>query len=157
MPDQYLSTQLEVERKYNGLIKEYKSKHFFSYWIITPAIYLKRMVAHSHTANLYFFQGENREKKYINLYRYLLLLIHVLIYATLFFNLFFMRGWLNRLAFVFIPLLFVIFFTFFHREIEQRYMLPILPILMAGSAHAIEKVFQFTSNISKLKLAATNK
>ena len=157
MPDQYLSTQLEVERRYNGLIKEYKSKHFLSYWILTPAIYLKRMVAHSHTANLYFFQGENREKKYVNLYRYLLLLIHVLIYATLFFNLLVMRGWMNRLAFVFIPLLFVIFFTFFHREIEQRYMLPALPILMAGSSYAIEKVFQFTSNITKLKLASTTK
>ena len=156
MPDQYLSTQLEVEKRYNGLIKEYKSKHFFSYWIITPAIYLKRMIANSNTANLYFFQGENREKKYVNLYRHLLLLIHVLIYATLFFNLFFLRGWMNRLAFILIPLLFMIFFIFFHREIEQRYMLPILPVLIAGSAYGVEKVFQF-GNFTKLKLSRTDK
>ena len=156
MPDQYLSTQVEVERRYNDLIKEYKSKHFFSYWIITPAIYLKRLIVHSHTANLYFFQGENRKKKYVNLYRNLLLTIHVLIYAAFFLNLFVMRGWVNRLAFVFIPLLFIIFFTFFHREIEQRYMLPILPILIAGSAYGVEKIFQF-ANLIKLKLFTTYK
>jgi hypothetical protein len=156
MPDHYLSTQVEVERRYDDLIKEYKSKHFFGYWVITPAIYLKRMIAHSHTANLYFFQGENREKKYVNLYRHLLLMIHLLIYAALFLNLFIMRGWINRLAFIFIPLLFMIFFTFLHREIEQRYMLPILPIIIAGSAFAVEKVFQF-ANFTKLKLSPANK
>ena len=156
MPDQYLSTEVEMERKYDNLIREYKSNHFFSYWIITPVIYLKRLIAHSHTANLYFFQGENREKKYVNLYRHLLLMIHILIYAALFLNLFVMRGWINRLAFVFIPLLFIIFFTVFHREIEQRYMLPILPILIAGSACGVEKVFQFT-NFIKLKFFSTNK
>jgi hypothetical protein len=114
------------------------------------------MIANSNTANLYFFQGENREKKYVNLYRHLLLLIHVLIYATLFFNLFFLRGWMNRLAFILIPLLFMIFFIFFHREIEQRYMLPILPVLIAGSAYGVEKVFQF-GNFTKLKLSRTDK
>jgi hypothetical protein len=156
MPDHYLSMQVEVERRYDDLIRKYKSKHFFNYWVITPAIYLKRMIAHSHTANLYFFQGENREKKYVNLYRNLLLMIHVLIYAALFLNLFIMRGWINHLVFVFIPLLFVIFFTFFHREIEQRYMLPILPIIIAGSAFAVEKVFQFAT-FTKLKLSPANK
>jgi len=65
MPDQYLSTELKVERRYDDLIKDYKKKHFFSYWMITPAIYLKRLAAHSHTANLYFFQRENRKKEYV--------------------------------------------------------------------------------------------
>jgi hypothetical protein len=156
MPDQYLSAQVQVEGRYDDLIKEYKGKHFFGYWIITPAIYLKRMIANSNTANLYFFQGENREKKYVNLYRNLLLMIHMSVYAAFFLNLFVMRGWVNRLAFVFIPLLFIIFFTVFHREIEQRYMLPILPVLIAGSAYGVERIFQF-ANFTKLKLSPANK
>jgi hypothetical protein len=140
MPDQYLPEEIKLEEKYNELSRTFKKKHFFRYFFISPLIYVKRMVLHSHTANLYFFQEPNRQKKYVNYYRYFLLLVHVSIYLSLALNFFVMRGWKSRLVFVFIPLLYVVFFTVIHREIEQRYMLPILPILIAGMACIVEKM-----------------
>ncbi|HLF46203.1 MAG TPA: glycosyltransferase family 39 protein [Chitinophagaceae bacterium] len=140
MPDQYLPEQISMEGKYNGLIREYKRKHVFSYWVVTPLIYLKRMVLHSHTANLYFFQDQNREKTQVNLYRNFLLLVHISIYMCLVLNFLMMRGWTNRLVFIFIPLTFIVFFTVVHREIEQRYMLPVLPVLIAGAAGTLERL-----------------
>ena len=145
MPDQYLPEEISLEKKYKQLITEFKKKHFFKYWITTPLIYLKRMVMHSNTGHIYFFQLENREKKYVNLYRYLLVMIHISLYISLFLNLIVMRGLTNRLVFVYLPILFIIFFTVIHREIEQRYMLPMLPILIVGLASIFEKIILFTA------------
>ncbi len=131
MPDQYSPEQIKLQQQYNELINEYKQKHFFSYWIKTPLIYLKRMVVHSNSSNIAFFQ-KNRDNRIINLIRYKLALLHIIIYSCLFFNLFFMKNDLNKTLFVYTPLLFVLFFTVIHREIEQRYMLPILPVMLMG-------------------------
>ncbi|TAL46509.1 MAG: hypothetical protein EPN92_06080 [Chitinophagaceae bacterium] len=149
MPDQYLPEQISLEEKYKELIRKYKMEHFFSYQVTTPLIYLKRMVLHSHTANLYFFQDQNREKTYVNLYRNFLLLVHVSIYLCLALNFFMMRGWNNRVMFVFTPFLFIIFFTVLHREIEQRYMLPILPVLIAGAACTLDRLAAFAGKSKK--------
>ena len=151
MPDQYLESQINMEKKYNKLISAYKRDHLLSYWIVTPLTYLKRLVVHSHTANIYFFQGENREKKYVNVYRFLLLMVHIAVYLSLLLNIFIMRGWMNRLVFVLIHLLVIIFFTFIHREIEQRYMLPILPLIIIGSACVVDRLFHIASKFIKPK------
>lgn len=76
----------------------------------------------------------------MNIFRGLLLFIHVFVYIGLFFNLLFMKIKLNKFIFVYIPLLLIIFFIVIHREIEQRYMLPVLPVMLAGSGFALLKV-----------------
>ncbi len=132
MPDQYMPEQLILQQQYHELINEYKQKHFFNYWIISPLIYLKRMVIHSNTSNIAFFQ-KNKDEITINFMRYILVLLHISIYCCLFINLFLMKNNLNKILFVYTPLLFVLFFTVFHREIEQRYMLTILPVMIMGA------------------------
>lgn len=132
MPDHYMPEQLALQEQYHELIKEYKQKHFFSYWFKTPFIYLKRMMAHSNTSNIAYFQ-KNKDVNIINLMRYMLVLLHISIYCCLFFNLIFMKNNLNKILFAYTPFLFVLFFTVIHREIEQRYMLPILPVMLAGT------------------------
>jgi hypothetical protein len=134
MPEHFLPEQLAVKKEFDELASEYRKSFFFDYWIKTPFRYLKLMVVNSNTGNLYLFQKDHRDKMMINLYRYTLLAIHMLVYVSLVINFFVMKGFANRLAFVYVPLLFIFFFVMVHREIEQRYMLPILPILLAGAA-----------------------
>jgi len=143
MPSQFSAEELAVEKEFKQLASEYRKKHFIGYWLKSPLIYLKLLVGHSNTGHLLFFQNEYREKFYVNPYRYLLLAIHVFLYFCLFCNIFLMRGIEKRLVFVYIPLLFIFFFTVILRTIEQRYMLPVLPLIFAGSAYTIQYVLQF--------------
>lgn len=139
MPDRYLPMQINVFNRYKELIQEYKKNHFLGYWVRTPSIYLSRMIFHSNTAHLFLFQN-NKNNLGMNIFRGLLLFIHVFVYIGLFFNLLFMKIKLNKFIFVYIPLLLIIFFIVIHREIEQRYMLPVLPVMLAGSGFALLKV-----------------
>jgi len=140
MPAEYLPEQLAVEKEFDKLVKEYRTNHFFSYWVKSPAIYLKRVIANSNTSGVFFFNEENRSKAYVNGYRYFLVILHIFFYLSLFSNFILLKGFTNRLIFVYTPLFFVIFFTVIHREIEQRYMLPILPMLIAGSSFSLDKL-----------------
>lgn len=138
MPDQYLPEEINVYNSYQELIREYKKSHFLGYWVKAPAIYLSRMIFHSGTAHLFFIQN-NKNHLGMNLFRALLLFTHTIIYFSLFFNLLFMKNDLNKFIFVYVPMLLLIFFIVIYREIEQRYMLPMLPVLLAGSAFTILK------------------
>lgn len=131
-PDTYFPEQLKAEKAYNQLIKEYRKKHFFSYWIGSPLTYLKRMVVHSNTAHVFIFQGNISLP--LRLYKALLLLTHLFIYGVVIFNIFRIKKRFDYVVYVITPLLFIFFFSFIHREIEQRYMLPVLPIMIIGSS-----------------------
>lgn len=138
-PDSYFPEQLKAEKAYNQLIKEYKQKHFFKYWIGSPLIYLKRMVIHSNTAHVFLFQGNVSLP--LRLYKALLLLIHLFIFGAVIFNVFRIKKRFEFVVFVLTPLLFIFFFCFVHKEIEQRYMLPVLPIMIIGSSLLLTDVW----------------
>ncbi len=131
-PDTYFPEQLQAEEAYNQLIKEYQKKHFFTYWIGSRLIYLKRMIFHSNTAHVFIFQGNISLP--LRLYKAFLLLIHLFIYGAVIFNIFRIKKRFDYVVYVLTPLLFIFFFSFIHREIEQRYMLPVLPIMIIGSS-----------------------
>jgi len=152
MPAHFTPEELAVEKEFDNLVTEYRKKHFAGYWLKTPFIYLKMLIAHSNTGHLFFFQHENRGKFYVNPARYLLLAIHVFLYLSLFCNLFLMKGFNNKLVFVYIPLLFLFFFTVIHREIEQRYILPILPVIITGSSCTIQRALQVFVKLSGDKM-----
>jgi hypothetical protein len=129
MPDHYLASQENVKKMYDELITEFRSRHFFRYYVLSPVKYLQRMVVNSYTANLFIFQDRFRQHTFVNLVRYLFLLLHISIYVCLFINIFLLpNGW-KKFTVVITPLLFIFFFTFFHREIQQHYMMPVMPIM----------------------------
>jgi len=131
-PDSYFKEQLQVEKEYDKLTQEYKGKHFFNYWIGSPVKYLQRMIVNSNTAHLFIFQGDLSIG--LKLYKLLLFLVHVFIYAAILFNIFRIRKRFEWIVFVLTPLIFIVFFSLIHREIEQRYMLPVLPIILMGGS-----------------------
>jgi hypothetical protein len=141
MPSEFLPRELKVREMYDELTSEFKAKHPFTYWIKSPAIYLRRMLFHSNTSNVYFFQAK-RGNILADAYRYLLFVFHFLMYAFILYNAFFARRTFSRIVFGITPLIFVFFFCVVLRSLEQRYMLPVLPVLLAGMVSAISEISQ---------------
>ena len=156
MPDYWTPAQLDVEADYKKLQQEFSNSHVMTYWVNSRLTYLKRMIFHSNTPNIFLFQKEAGLPGPIYLYKILLFGLHVLFYLALFLNIFLMKGWMNRLVFVYTPLVFVLFISFVHREVEARYMLPVLPLLIAGSAATADRLIAIAKQIfghQKLSIA----
>ncbi len=143
MPENYSTSQIMVASQFNDLTDAYKNASPFNYYILYPIKYLRDVVIHSNTSNLLIFQSPYREKNLvINIFRYVLVAIHVMLYVSVFFNMFYYRKDLvGFLIFSAVPLFFILFFTVFIQAIEQRYMLPILPIIVISNYQIMDKLF----------------
>ena len=139
MPDSFLPAQISTEKAYRQLIAEFRRKAPFEYYISARLKYLKRAIVHSNTPNIHLFQPADPGIPLL-VYKTLLFVIHVSLYLALFINLFFMRGAVRRLVFVYTPLLLLVFLCFIHREVEARYMLPLLPLIIIGSGSNIDRL-----------------
>jgi len=150
MPGDYLPKQLKAQKEFEKLISEYKRDRPFNYWVVTPLIYFRRMVFHSNTSHIFLFQNKFRQNMIVNSSRIFLALLHIGAFIALFINLLLLRERTEQMILVLIPFLFIIFFCTIHREIEQRYMLPILPLIIIGLGSPISRLY---SKIGKRKLA----
>lgn len=142
MPNEYSESQLHVARQFNELSQRWRANHLVQYYIKNPLKYLADITLHSNTSNLVIFQPPFRETwPIINWVRLGLAVIHVLIYVLLALGLFFFKG--DRLIyayFVILPITFLAFFVFYFQAIEQRYMLPVLPLILLGATMTLERI-----------------
>ncbi len=138
MPSAYFDLELEVERDYEKLISEYKKEHFLDYWLKTPLLNLRSMIFHSNTSNLFLFQKEIMNNGVLYVCKSLLYLFHVLLYFCVLLNLFLLKDQFLRAIFVLAPLINMFFLCFIFRGLEQRYMLPVLPVMLIGLAFPIQ-------------------
>lgn len=148
-PPVYFKEQLKTEQAYNQLIKEYKQKHAFNYWIGSRFLYLKRLMIHSSSAHIYVLS--NPKNVFLKLLKTGMFITTVSAYLCLLLNCLYLRktSFFNFLALVIIPGIFVFFFAFIHREIEQRYMLPIFPILLIGIGMQAQLLATFVKKIRR--------
>lgn len=139
MPSTYSSLQLDTEVLFDELTAEFAKTFSFNYYIHSPLIYLKRSILNSNTSTIYLFQEPFRKYKILVLIRYSLLGLTVLSYATILFNIWSFRCYANKLVlFCVVPILYLCFFAFYFKEIEQRYLLPALLIAVLGLHKPLE-------------------
>jgi hypothetical protein len=146
MPDSFTNVQMITENAYRNLISEFRKKAPMEFYVTARLKYLKRAIIHSNTPNIFLFQQPKLAIPWI-IYKALLLLIHVSVYLALFLNLVLMKGLARRIVFVYTPLLLLFFLCFIHREVEARYMLPLLPLVIIGSGVVLDRAL----TIFKLK------
>lgn len=131
----YLPIQITTEKKYNQLIDKYRSENILSFYLTSRLKYLQRIIVHSNTAHIYVFSSPmNSVFKGIKAF---LFLFHIVGYICLIIGIFIFLKKRKILPFVIFsvtPILFVFFFAFIHREVEQRYMLPVYPVIVLGIA-----------------------
>lgn len=146
-PNTYFNEQLKTEQAYNELITEYKQKHAFNYWVGSRLLYLKRLMIHSSCAHIYVLS--NPENTFLRLVKMGMFAVTVLAYLCLILNTLFLqkKNFFHFLTLVIVPVLFVFFFAFIHREIEQRYMLPIFPVLLIGIGMQAQLMVNFGKRI----------
>ena len=133
-----------VVRKFNFFTEQYKSKHWISYHVVVPLKYLKVMSFHSNL-NLYVFQHTWRGSLVMEVVRFLSLLIHFSAFVLLVMSLFVCRlTTFTRLVSI-SSIIYVLFLAFYFRELEERYTIPILPILFLVSAELLKtsKIYSY--------------
>ena len=152
MPDKYLPVELRVIAEFENLTSEFKKKFFFTYYIVSPAIYLKMMLVHSNTSNLFVFQEKYRGVVLLNFLRYAFTFLNIALYAALFINLFSIRDIQKKLIVVYTPLIYLILYCFIEKMFEQRYMLPLLPILLIGLSIPVKYFLEKMHFIKETKI-----
>ena len=152
LPKKYTPLEIDTQSRFDSLTSEYAHLHFIEYYIGAPIIYLKRAVLNSGTSNSYVFQQEFRNNKLLVVLRYIFLFIHILLYSSLIFNCFSFRN-NSRLWILFFltPAANLLFFVSYFKEIEQRYLLPTLIILLIGFYRPIEVISNYLKNNYKIK------
>jgi len=131
----YLPIQHSTERKYNHLIDKIKSDNSVHFYFTARLKYLQRIIVHSNTAHIHVFnRSMNLMLKGMKAGLFVFHILGYLFIVLGFFVFFKNRKTLPFMMFTVTPLIFVFFFAFVHREVEQRYMLPIYPLIVLGMA-----------------------
>jgi len=121
---------------FRQLTKTYKKNHILKYHIAIPLKYFKDMVLHSNLS-LHIFQFTFRGNFLMELLRYVSLAIHTSVFVLFFFTIFIRTNMALKLIFLFIPIVYIFLLCYFVRELEERYTLPILPLLIIASGIVI--------------------
>lgn len=147
LPATIISQEQKVITLVSQLTQNYRTKHWFKYHVQVPLIYLKEMSFHSNL-NLYVYQHRWRGSLLMEGVRGFALLLHVGVFVILFLSFF------NRNLSLFSRLLgvssmiYVLFLAYYFRELEERYTLPILPVLFLITAEFITQT-QFYSYVQR--------
>ena len=136
LPSTLVVEEQKVIQLFNELTTTYKSKHWFKYHVLVPIHYLKEMSFHSNL-NLYVFQHSWRGNLGMEGIRILSLLIHFGVFVLLFLSFFVRRLTLFTRLLSLSTLLYLLFLAYYFRELEERYTLPILPILFLIASEVI--------------------
>jgi hypothetical protein len=134
MPKSYDPEQLKIKSDFDQLTNEFKQAFPLQYYVLSPLKYIKDLIVHSNTNNIFIFKKMFRDNILLNIVRNILAVLHVLIYVNMLLNIYLLRKeMLNLLVFCVIPIIYILFFAFYFKLIEQRYMLPLLPWLLIGT------------------------
>ena len=136
LPNVYTNEQLAVKAEFEAYRQQYITAYPFEVYVRTPLKFTKDLLVHSNTSAIYLFQSDFRHISVLNYIRLGLVLTHILFYLLLFIAsiLLLKEGIKVYSIFVAIPMLTILFFTLYFQAIEQRYMLPFLPLVIIASA-----------------------
>ena len=132
MPNALSKIESKTITEFNELTSEFKSHFCFDYYIKSPLKVFKLMAFHSNLS-LYIFQLTYRGNWLMEIIRYLCFGLHSLLFLIMLVNLFNLKKMhllfygINAVVFIY-----VFYLCYFQRGIEERYTLPILPLLLIG-------------------------
>jgi len=117
----------------NEITKEYRKKFLIQYLFVAPLKVFKNMVFHSNLS-MYMFQHSLRGIWFVESLRLFCLGLNISLYIAVFWGFFLKRNLLLKCFFSVIPFVYIFYLIFFQRGIEERYMLPLLPLMFLGLA-----------------------
>ena len=131
MPDTLPATEQRVIADFDRYTALIRSQHWLWCHIVVPIKLFKSLSLHSNLS-LHIFQHTLRGRWWMELMRYGFLLLHVLCCVSFIGVLFISKDKLILLLFGMIVGGYVFYLCYFFRGLEERYTLPILPMLLVG-------------------------
>ncbi|PCJ00131.1 MAG: hypothetical protein COB15_03075 [Flavobacteriales bacterium] len=152
IPKKIHHTEKIVIEEFQQLTNGYKSEFPLQYHILSPLKVFKTMAFHSNLS-LYIFQHTFRGNWLMEVVRLLFFSLHGLCFIGLIASLFLIKrsDW-KKSALTISVFIYVFYLCYFQRGIEERYTLPILPILLICLAELIKYFYNLlkpTPNPSK--------
>ena len=132
LPKEMPPLEKELVKEIEQLTSDYKSEFWFKYHITSPIKVFSTMAFHSNLS-LYIFQQTFRGNILMEITRVVFFGLHSLCFVGLLLSLFFFRNsdW-RMLGITLALLIYVFYLAYFQRGLEERYTLPILPLLLIG-------------------------
>jgi hypothetical protein len=147
MPMGSYPEEQKVVKDLQQLDSEYRSYFWFTDHVSAP-LKVFRLMAFNSNLSLFIFQKTFRGNFLMEIFRYLFYGLHILCFLAIFFNLFFLRKQFLLVSIVSVgPLIYIFYLCYFQRGIEDRYSLPVLPLLMIG---LLNLVWVFYKKIRKI-------
>jgi hypothetical protein len=137
MPMQAALVEKDAENNFRALAAEYKRGFPFQYYIRSPLKVFGTLTFHSNLS-LYVFQQTYRGAWWMEALRLICFSIHGLCSLFVFVNMLRIKKHrLLSLVFGWIPFAYIFYLCFVQRGVEERYTLPILPLLLIGFVSSI--------------------
>ena len=140
MPMKTPQLEQEVVFEFKKMTTEFKEKFWFQYHISTPSKVFKTMAFHSNLS-LYIFQHTYRGYFLMETVRVIFVGIHALAFISILISLLLFKK-NDALSNILSLLLFtyIFFLCYYQRGIEERYTLPILPLLLISLLSVLKKI-----------------
>ena len=138
MPSSIVLEEQNVVKELNTLTAEFKHEFWFTYYIKSPFKVFIKMAFHSNLS-MHVFQATFRGNYLMEFFRIVFVALHACCFIALLLHLIlFKRGARVGYALYLTVFIYVFYLCFFQRGIEERYALPILPILLIGLFSQLE-------------------
>lgn len=140
-------TEIEIEtitvKQLQQLVSEFKKEFWFTYYIKSPIKVYAKMALHSNLS-LNIFQVKYRGQFLMETMRWFSFLIHSFSFISILLIFYFFKKINHFVLSIYISTIIYLFYLcYFQRGIEERYTLPVLPILLASLVHFISLFNEF--------------
>lgn len=141
MPSKPLAVEDSVIAQFNQLASEYRQHFWFTYYVRTPLKVFKNLAFHSNLS-LYIFQTSWRGNMMMEILRWICFLIHALAFVLCLLFLFFRSELRHKALFGVCVLIYIFYLVYVQRGIEERYTLPLLPLILVGAAYVVQQLLK---------------
>jgi hypothetical protein len=142
MPMQLSAAEEKVINDFGALTSAYKKEFPLQYHVVSP-LKVVGLLAFNSNLSLYMFQVSYRGMRWMEALRTLSYALHAACFLMMFVSLcFFRRARLFSIVFGWLPFIYLFYLCYFQRGVEERYTLPLLPLLLIGLVQAVTLVYE---------------
>ena len=139
MPKTIDTAEREAIQTIELLTQEFKSKFWFDYYISSPIKVFGNLAFHSNLS-LFIYQYSWRGKFFMEALRVLCFGIHSMAFLLLIISAFIKKPQYLKAIFSYSLILYVGYLVFVQRGLEERYTLPILPLVLVSAGYWVNTI-----------------
>lgn len=136
VPDWFIESEKSVVSQFDALARVVRAECPFMYHLSGPLCVYGRMSMHSNLS-MYMFQKTFRGNAVMKFARLLFYALHALLFVLIWVALLQNRRNCFKFAIIAVVAMYIVYLAWFQRGIEERYTLPVLPVLLVSATDAV--------------------